>query len=140
VWSCHRCNNLKRDEWPARGTSASHAGGEGFIDRFREDNASDFFEVKDDGRIVARKPPAQYIIDRLKLDRAGLVRQRRVRINAAATIEFLVSHLVNLDEMLASCTSPDVVQTIEKMRSEFIRSLESHRSDWECLFHSARSR
>lgn len=79
VWSCRGCNNLKRDHWPALGTGSSIRGNEGFVDPFNDDRA-DFFRVESDGELIALKPPAQYMIMILVLNRVSRRRLREKRI------------------------------------------------------------
>lgn len=139
VWSCHKCNNLKLEKWPARGTAFSHAGGKGFIDRFGDDDAADYFSVQDDGKIVPLKEPAQWIITELKLDRYGLVKQRRSRVN---TVERICKAIVLLDKtrnaLLDTSLPPDTVQLLNEHCSELIRYLENCRQDHAYLFQRIR--
>ncbi len=78
-YSCARCNLLKSDWWPARGSDATHDGTDGFIDPFTEDRSL-YFEIASDGTITAIKPPAKYIIQLLRLNREFLRKLRELRI------------------------------------------------------------
>jgi hypothetical protein len=139
VWSCHKCNNLKLGKWPARGSAVSHASGRGFIDRFATDDAIDYFSVKDDGEIVALKPPAQYIIDELKLDRDGLRKQRMVRIHTTQRIREVIEWLEEIRVALMNPSLPtEEVQNLSDLRARFVRFLDGWRVDYDYLFRRIR--
>jgi len=78
-YACARCNRWKWDNWPARGTPHTHDGENGFVDPFKEDR-SEYFEVKSDGRVEALKPPANYMIRLLHLQREYLRKLREKRL------------------------------------------------------------
>lgn len=140
VWSCHKCNNLKLEKWPARGTSSSHAGGKGFIDRFGDDDAADYFSVQHDGKIVPLKDPAQWIITELKLNRDGLVIQRRDRLQ---TIERICNAIELLDRtrkiLLDTSLPPSIVTLLNDHCSELIRYLENSWQSHAYLFQRIRA-
>jgi hypothetical protein len=77
--ACARCNLLKSDWWESSIDTKSHDGLKGFIDPFL-DNRADYFQVTDDGTLVAKKHPATYLIELLALDRAHLKMLRQKRI------------------------------------------------------------
>jgi hypothetical protein len=77
-YSCGRCNLLKSNHWPARGSGATHNGKDGFIDPFAEDRLA-YFGIDADGRIGALQPPAGYMIRLLRLDREFLRKLREAR-------------------------------------------------------------
>ena len=69
VLSCRSCNGKKSKDWPA-GTSNetdTHINGAGYVDPFEDRRV--YFEVSQDGHLVAKQPPAQYVIDQLALNR-----------------------------------------------------------------------
>ena len=78
VWSCPGCNRLKSNTWPALGTEETCLDEEGFIDAF-EENRNDYFLILEDGRLDPMKPPAQYMISLLALNRQSRKRCRELR-------------------------------------------------------------
>lgn len=78
-YACGRCNLLKSNHWPARGTDATHNGRDGFIDPFSEDRVG-YFEITEGGDIRPIQPPAAYVIRLLRLDREFLRKAREVRL------------------------------------------------------------
>ncbi len=78
VLSCQTCNGKKRDDWPAFGRSGTVDGNVGYIDAFA-DNRLDYFEVLADGNLNPLKPPAQYMIRVLMLNRPAAKRIRKRR-------------------------------------------------------------
>jgi hypothetical protein len=117
----------------------SHASGRGFIDRFATDDAIDYFSVKDDGEIVALKPPAQYIIDELKLDRDGLRKQRMVRIHTTQRIREVIEWLEEIRVALMNPSLPtEEVQNLSDLRARFVRFLDGWRVDYDYLFRRIR--
>jgi len=135
VWSCHKCNNLKLEKWPARGTAFSHAGGKGFIDRFGDDDAADYFSVQHDGKIVPLKDPAHWVIKELQLDRDGLVVQRRDRLQTVERISNVISLLDKARKtLLDTSLTPDIVKLLNDICSEYIHYLENCRQNHAYLF------
>lgn len=78
VYSCRSCNGLKTEFWPALGTVHTFVGDDGFIDPFEVDRLQ-YFAVRANGRIHAKKPPASYMIRLLGLDRPFMQRLRERR-------------------------------------------------------------
>jgi hypothetical protein len=78
VYSCRSCNGLKHEFWPALGTVHTFVGNDGFIDPFAV-NRRQYFVVRPNGRIAAKKPPASYMITLLGLDRPFMRRLRERR-------------------------------------------------------------
>ncbi len=139
VWTCHKCNNLKLDKWPALGSSLPHASGKGFIDRFGADDPADYFSVNDNGNLVALKPPAQYIIDELKLDRDGLIRQRRSRIHIVQRIREALTYLDETKKILMGDPLPHhIAQLLEDNCSRIVRFIDECRKDHGYLFQRVR--
>jgi len=77
--ACGRCNLLKSDKWPSSHPTEPHDGVVGFVDPFT-DNRQLYFKVENDGALTALRPPANYIIRVLALNRPHLklLRQRRI--------------------------------------------------------------
>jgi hypothetical protein len=78
VYSCRSCNGLKSEFWPASGTVQTFVGDDGFIDPFNLDRLQ-YFAIRANGRIHAKKPPASYMIELLGLDRPFMRRLRERR-------------------------------------------------------------
>jgi hypothetical protein len=78
-YACGRCNLWKSNFWPARGSTGTHNGSEGFVDPFSHDRRA-YFEVLPDGRIQPLQPPAKYLIRLLRLDREYMRKLREMRI------------------------------------------------------------
>lgn len=79
VWACSKCNNLKSDKWPAHQLDELTFGGEGFIEPFVDDR-KEYFQIADNGELVPQKPPAEYLIILLALDRIALQKIREKRL------------------------------------------------------------
>ena len=90
-YSCSRCNLLKSNHWPARGTDATHNGRDGFIDPFAEDRLA-YFGIGANGEIRQLQPPASYMIRLLRLDREFL-RKLREKRQLQATAKVMVGAL-----------------------------------------------
>ena len=98
VWACSACNRAKWNYWPALGTDEAMVNGEGFIDPFIEDRTT-YFDVADDGEIVAVKPPAKYIIELLNLNRPTPVQRRKARLVASQLLPLLTQDIARLEMM-----------------------------------------
>jgi len=107
VWACRGCNRFKGSHWPAIGTEGTVKGEEGFIDPFAE-NRLDYFQVFPGGKVDSIKPPGNYIIKLLALNRFSRKRLRELRIIKESWIkEFQkeikkLQHLVQIEKRLSS--------------------------------------
>lgn len=105
--ACRGCNRLKGPHWPALGTEGTVNGDEGFIDPFAE-NRLNYFQVFRGGKIDSIKPPGNYIIKLLALNRFSRKRLRELRIIKESWItEFQkqikkLQHLVETEKKLSS--------------------------------------
>lgn len=106
IWTCRGCNRFKSDHWPALGTSNTFLGDEGFIDAFVE-NRRDYYEVLPDGKIVAIKPPAQYVITYLALNRPTRKRLRELRYLKLSWIQEFEEQITKLSSLLEHSKSLD---------------------------------
>lgn len=90
VWACCRCNLLKRDHWPALGLSIQETikDGIGFIDPFGVDR-NVYLALQVDGKLQALKPPGQYLIEKLALNRPFLRLNRQKREFVCKTLSDL---------------------------------------------------
>lgn len=105
LWACRGCNRLKGPHWPALGTPHTAKGKEGFIDPFAH-NRLDYLKVLLSGDLVAIKPPADYQIKLLSLNRPSKTRLRELRLikkswikgflNDANTLQHVVDTETNL--------------------------------------------
>jgi len=106
VWACGPCNQSKGDDWPAYGLpdNATVDGKAGYLDPFKVDR-KDYFDVASDGRFIALKPPAKYMIDTLELNRPLLrtIRRRRevVPDSLLALREYFSGEIRLYDEAIA---------------------------------------
>ena len=78
VHSCGVCNGFKWSHWPTEDPNRCYDHEKGWIDPFEEVRAN-FFKVTQEGTVYAIKPPAQYQITKLRLNRPLLQRQREFR-------------------------------------------------------------
>tara|TARA_B100001059_G_C17804947_1_gene568541 strand:+ start:614 stop:1297 length:684 start_codon:yes stop_codon:yes gene_type:complete len=102
--SCQKCNVLKSKDWHGCENTIngySYSSGKGYVDRFRED-LHKFVEVSADGRIYVKaidqphpKNPAQYMIERMHLNRPNrvFIRQKRVITKVVNDIEDLLAQM-----------------------------------------------
>ncbi len=81
ILSCPKCNRSKWHHWPCskEDNMPSHLDKVGFIDPFTEDRKN-YFSITIDGQLESTKPPAQYMLDMLNLNRKSRVQVRRRRI------------------------------------------------------------
>lgn len=79
VHACGVCNGFKWSHWPTENPDLCYDHEKGWINPFDEVR-SNFFEVGRDGVINARIPPAHYHINKLRLNRPLLKRQREFHI------------------------------------------------------------
>jgi hypothetical protein len=77
--ACRKCNGYKSDHWPSGDPHLSYNRAEGWIQPF-EELRSEFFEVLEDGSLRGKKPPAEYMIRLLRLNRELLRRLRQRRM------------------------------------------------------------
>ena len=130
VLSCPKCNYLKSDDWPC-GLSKPHLSFEGklgYIDPF-EVNPNDYLDVSENGEIVPRNGPINYMIMRLQLNRKNRCLTRRTRIIEEKEkileeeIASLLSDITNgISQSLISKT--DAISTLEELKGLLDLKLE----------------
>jgi hypothetical protein len=98
VWACPGCNRFKGEHWPALGVKESFLGDEGFIEPFLV-NRLDYFKVAADGELLAQKPPANYQINLLQLNRQTRKLIRYLRLLKLRIAERLIENAKTLEEM-----------------------------------------
>ncbi|HYT41862.1 MAG TPA: HNH endonuclease [Methylomirabilota bacterium] len=136
LWACQTCNRLKDNYWPAIGTPHTLAKNQrGFVDPFTEHLAK-YFDILPNGQFVALKPPANFIISTLKLNRSSAKKireQRNRRYERKREFEaFYTRAIKNLEQLLAnpSLSEEDKAallqskQELEKQFNGLIRELE----------------
>ena len=121
VWSCCVCNRNKWHHWPALGAEGTVVGNEGFIDPFEEDRR-EYFEVRQDGKIIALKPPATYIINLLVLNRKTAKLRRQYRHQAYQLLPKVEAEITKLEQ--SSNPSDE-----EKRMLELLRASKSNYED-----------
>jgi len=109
VLSCPKCNRLKWHHWPADiSTNATHTGGCGFIDPFKED-LKEYFEIEKTGEIKEIQNPSKYMIELLKLNRMARIQVRRKRFLKAEIsriMEEIENKVVEVQAMLSDRKIP----------------------------------
>lgn len=117
--SCRSCNGKKRDDWPAgTKTNDTHVNGAGYVDPF--DDRQVYFEVGPDGCLLAKQPPARYVIDQLALNRPLAVSVR----NKLLVLRKLESAAKQLkQEIDAACDKGDTtkIKVINQLLSRIIQ-------------------
>jgi hypothetical protein len=110
--ACGRCNLLKSDWWESTVADSPHDGQKGFIDPFT-DLRRDYFDVANDGELIPKQGPAEYLIGLLELNRLHLKRLRELRI-LRSRLEFRICQQQPLLEA--------ALQADETMKDEAIRT------------------
>lgn len=105
VLSCQTCNGKKGDDWPAYGRTGTLDKTAGYVDVFL-DNRLDYFEVQIDGSLKPLKPPAQYMIRVLMLNRPAVkrIRKRRRQLyeSVLALENFFDKEIKDIEKLLGS--------------------------------------
>jgi hypothetical protein len=135
LWSCHKCNDFKKNLWPAYGTPHTVINGRGFIDPFVE-NLNDYFEVLPDGQLKALKEPAAFIIKNLKLNRTGAKRvreKRKLKYERKQVFEeYHTNAILEIDNFLVDTTLTEIKrkkllqhkQDLEEKYRTLVREME----------------
>jgi uncharacterized protein (TIGR02646 family) len=90
VLACQNCNFQKRDDFPAFGRPDGNSidGVHGYIDPFSDDR-NNYFEVESNGRLIAKKHPADYMIRVLLLNGPHKLKVRKRRFQLQDNFEIL---------------------------------------------------
>lgn len=107
VHACSVCNRFKAARWPTEDPDVPHDDEKGWVDPFAEVR-SDFLFVEANGSLVEGKPPGNYLIRTLRLNRPLLMRQRELR-SLVATLE--EGHIPRLRGILESNADSEHAQT-----------------------------
>ena len=107
--ACSVCNRFKAARWPTEDPDVPHDDEKGWVDPFAEVR-SDFLFVEADGSLVERKPPGNYLIKTLRLNRPLLIRQRELRSLIATFGEI---HIPRLRGILESNADTEHAQTAQ---------------------------
>ncbi len=109
VHACGVCNRFKAARWPTEDIDLPHDHEKGWLDPFAEIR-SDFLFVNANGSLVEGKPPGNYLIKTLRLNRPLLMRQREL-LNIVATLE--QEQIPRLRNILQSATGSEHAQTAQ---------------------------
>jgi hypothetical protein len=109
VHACSVCNRFKAAQWPTEDPNVSHDDEKGWVDPFAEVR-SDFLFVEANGSLVEGKPPGNYLIRTLRLNRPLLMRQRELR-NVIASLER--GQIPRLRNIVESDTDSEHAQTAQ---------------------------
>jgi hypothetical protein len=124
VWACRGCNRLKSDHWPALGIVGTVLGNEGFIDPFEQDR-QDYFAVLEDGKVVALRPPAGYMITLLALNRSSRKRLRELRYLKQLWVREIERESTRFERLLESLPNLTDEQFAQfYAHAEWLRSLK----------------
>ena len=107
--ACGHCNRLKSNKWPSADPNRSHDGLVGFIDPFQEPRQI-YFEVGADGELIALRPPAEYLIRILTLNRPLLKLLRRRRIYEGVLNTYEAANLVRWEAAASGAGIASVVE------------------------------
>ncbi len=108
VTACAGCNRSKSAKWLTKKTKE-----EIFIDPF-ESNYKDFLSIADTGFLNPKKPPAEYFIHELKLNRQARVFTRLLRI-MKYKVDCILDKIKNLTlKLYEECNRENI--DIEKIR------------------------
>lgn len=127
VLACPTCNKKKSDDWPAYGKphGGSIDGSAGYVDPFSHDR-KDYFEIQSNGELKAKKPPANYMIRVLLLNRPSMkrIRYRRIQLhqNLVALERYFANELLRIENELRTKEDPTVLKKM-KMRHTKIKLL-----------------
>ena len=113
VWSCAPCNSNKSNHWPALEPNDTFVDNQGFIDPF-EENRLDYFKVRSDGSIRPLKPPAEYIVKLLVLNRSTAKYKRKLRSQAHELIPALEREITRLEQL--NSLSNEQTETLSTFR------------------------
>ncbi|MBN1795912.1 MAG: HNH endonuclease [Sedimentisphaerales bacterium] len=127
VWACPGCNHLKSSHWPALGMQETFVDNTGFIDPFNE-NLNEYFKIKDDGSIVALKPPANYKIKLLSLNRITRKRIRELRNIKLLWIKGFEENIQKIEFLLKQ---KGIIEKIEEILRSHLKWLLSTKSSLE---------
>ncbi len=134
MWACSKCNGYKRNTWPAIATPHTVVGKRGFIDPFME-NMSDYFDISPDGRLIALKVPAEFIIKTLKLNRTGARKTREKRNKTyesrQKTEAFFVQSIKHMEALLKNPALP------KELKKQIFQHKESLQQEHELMKQSS---
>ncbi|MFZ6815031.1 HNH endonuclease [Undibacterium sp. Rencai35W] len=115
--SCAKCNRLKTNDWPCGKNIGDppFVGAIGYIDRFFHD-PHEYLFVRDDGCIVQKQGPINYMVTKLLLNRLSRTQIRRKR-DIAERKKILSARVTKLMEQLLENidSNPDVRQRLKEI-------------------------
>lgn len=98
IHSCGVCNGFKLGFWPTELPQTDYDHEKGWIDPFTH-NRNAFFHIEADGTITPLKPPSQYIIKKLRLNRPLLKKLRILRClwDQITAFEERLNHIIQTE-------------------------------------------
>lgn len=98
--ACPKCNILKTSDWPTTRVAGapSFIGRIGYIDRFLH-SAEDYLEVDQNGLIVSRGGPIEYMIKKMHLNRPSRANVRKKRMIAHKKTQLLEKILLLMKKL-----------------------------------------
>jgi hypothetical protein len=127
VWCCGGCNRFKLDDWPALGQDDTIVGAMGYIDPFQQ-NRFDYFQICENGKLDALKPPAEYMIKRLALNRYSRMRIRELR---NLKYKWLLEFEQWIGELAPMMTAENLTNGQKALVSSHIERLKKWRQEFE---------
>jgi hypothetical protein len=129
VWSCGGCNRLKGNHWPDENSDESIIGEVGFIDPFIT-NYKEYFNIKDDGCFIPKKPPAQYMLGVLALNRPSKQKIRELRLMKLDIVSQISKQIEELRAVLSTVDGESkikiegVIQSLSAIQKEIFGMLD----------------
>lgn len=109
VLCCPKCNRFKWHHWPCEKDASvpSHNDHVGFIEPFVE-YYGEYFSVQTNGELGAIKPPADYTIRLLRLNRKARVQVRRRRIIRNKVKNIVTSLSERIQNLATACEKDEI--------------------------------
>lgn len=146
VWSCSRCNLLKRDDWPALELELPEGefipqqainGSIGYLDPFAVDRRQ-YFVIAQDGAIEPLCHPGEYLIKKLALNRPFLRLNRYRRHLVLKMLAYLEQKESEIRQKnLRVCVRLEAPSTDQSIRDDLCE-LKNAYEDQLCLIDSYR--
>jgi hypothetical protein len=126
LFACRSCNGKKHDDWPAGTGADTFVGLTGYIDPFG--TRQDFYVIGENGCFAAKQAPAQYVIDRLSLNRPLAVAIRRKIIVVSKLVQAARDLKAAHDAHLDSQSGVDVakLKKLTSLMTSITESIAAH--------------
>lgn len=138
LYACGICNSFKSNDWPSDDPLRD---GKGYLDPCDHDYDKHF--ALDDDFFVAQTPVAEYMINRMHLNRVAMQKQRRVRRDDEALhTQFLMlfeRSMAALDGLLAAEALPGAERRamrreLEQLRQQYAQRVNAWEQRWQPRF------